>query len=117
MLSAVRTSKNLCVRIRASEGPIRHPVNLALLVDTSDSMASGRLDAVKKTLVAARSLLRDTDTITLVTFGTEATIVISTLQLNAIGMDHFYEAVAAIQTSGMTNMSAGLEALASTKAT
>ena len=117
MLSAVRTSKNLCVRIRASEGPIRHPVNLALLVDTSDSMASGRLDAVKKTLVAARSLLRDTDTITLITFGTEATIIISTLQLDAIGMDHFYEAVAAIQTNGMTNMSAGLEALASTKAT
>jgi endonuclease YncB( thermonuclease family) len=53
-------------------------VNLALLVDTSDSMASGRLDAVKKTLVAARSLLRDTDTITLITFGTEATIVSET---------------------------------------
>ena len=111
MLTAVRTSTHMCVRIRAPEGAKR-PVRMALLVDTSDSMNYGRLDAVKKTLVAARSLFCDTDIITLVTFGTTATIVIPTLKLDATGMDHFYQAVAAVETDGMTNMSAGLEALA-----
>jgi hypothetical protein len=117
MLSAVRTSKDLCVCIRAAPVLTERPMRLAILMDVSDSMKGGRLTAVKKTLVAARGLLRPQDTVSLVTFGSEAVIVTDKLQLDAIGVEHFYTAVDAITTAGMTNMSGGMEAMAALRGT
>jgi len=110
MITAVRNNDYLGVCIRAAAADDK-PVNLAFLIDVSESMSGERLTAVKKTLHAARDIFRAEDRVTVVTFGEDAKVVTNNLSLAADGMDQFYAAVDAISTSGCTNLSAGIEAL------
>ena len=114
MLSAIRNSTHLAVKIRASSsasGSETKSVNLAILLDTSGSMDGERLDAVKRTLHAARDLFKPTDQITLVTFSDKATTVANHLHMDADGLTQFYVAIDAIKADGCTNLSAGIEQL------
>ena len=74
-------------------------------------MEGERLSAVKRTLRAAAGLWQPCDRVTLVTFGDEAAVVTDQLQMDEAGQIQFYEAVAAIHTSGCTNMGAAFDAL------
>jgi len=112
MITAIRNSTHLGVRIHAA--PLTtdaKPINLAFLMDTSDSMKGDRLDSVKRTLRAARDLFLPVDQVTLVTFGERASVVSDHIALDATGITQFYEQVDAITTNGCTNLSAGIEAL------
>ena len=112
MLSAIRNSTHLAVKIRASStSSANKPINLAILLDTSGSMAVDRLDAVKRTLHAARDLFIPADQITLVTFSSVATTVTNHLHMDAAGLTQFYAAVDAIKADGCTNLSVGIEQL------
>jgi len=117
MLSAIRNSTHLAVKIRAlpsalpSASSESKPINLAILLDTSGSMSGDRLDAVKRTLHAARDLFKATDQITLVTFSGVATTITDHLLLDEAGLTQFYTAVDAIKADGCTNLSAGIEQL------
>ena len=115
MLSAIRNATHLAVKISASpsspSSPEDKPVNLAILLDTSGSMDGDRLNAVKRTLHAARDLFKPTDQITLVTFSDKATTVANHLHMDADGLTQFYAAVDAIKADGCTNLSAGIEQL------
>jgi len=114
MITAFRNSTHLCVKIRAS--PVSSetgskPINLALLVDTSGSMEGERLDAVKKTLHAARELWRPEDKLTMVTFNDRATVVADHIRMDEAGLREFYTAVDAVKAHGATNLSVGIEQL------
>ena len=112
MLSAIRNSTHLAVKIRASStSSANKPINLAILLDTSGSMAVDRLDAVKRTLHAAHDLFIPADQITLVTFSSVATTVTNHLHMDAVGLTQFYAAVDAIKADGCTNLSVGIEQL------
>ena len=110
MISAIRNSTHLGVKIRvpasASASADARPINLALLIDTSGSMEGERLDAVKKTLAAARQLFIPTDTLTMVTFADRATVV-----ADHVSPTEFYVAVDTMHAQGSTNLSAGIEQL------
>ena len=110
MITAVRNNDYLGICIRAAAA-VDKPVNLAFLIDVSESMSGERLTAVKKTLHCARDIFRAEDRVTVVTFGEDAKVVTNNLLLAADGMDHFYAAIDAIGTAGCTNLSAGIEAL------
>jgi hypothetical protein len=87
------------------------PLHLAFLLDTSGSMEGERLSAVKRTLVAARSLFAATDRVTLVCFDDMATTVAAGLCMDESGKERFYARLERITTQGCTNLSAGLEKL------
>ena len=113
-LSAIRNSTHLGVKVCISSGAGASepkPINLALLVDTSGSMEGERLDAVKRTLRAARDLFIPTDQITMVTFDDRATIIADHVHMDADGAEQFYTAVDAVRANGSTNLSVGIERL------
>ena len=113
MISAIRNSTHLGVRIRAvaPATPVANPINVALLVDTSGSMEGDRIAAVKRTLHAARALFLPVDTMTMVVFSDGARVVADHLALDAAGLEEFYTAVDAIHADGGTNLSEGIEKL------
>jgi hypothetical protein len=86
-------------------------MHLAILLDTSGSMDGSRIDAVKRTLHAARDLFQPTDRLTLVCFDDVATTVCRGLSMTESGKERFYERVDRITTKGCTNLSAGIEKL------
>lgn len=110
-ITAFRLNDTLAVRVRAAAGETR-PLRLALLLDISESMAGERLTAVKRTLAAARSLWQPEDRTTLVTFGERGAPVLVDHLMDAAGVDAFYTAVDALHVDGCTNLSAGLEEIA-----
>ena len=116
MLTAYRYgNRYVAARVRvntpADAVPDPKPLHLAFLLDTSGSMEGERLNAVLRTLWAARDLFTDTDRVTLVCFDDSATTVATGLLMNANGKDRFYERIERIRASGCTNLSAGLERL------
>ena len=118
-VSAFRTGDYLAVRV--STAPVvptassDRPLNLAFLLDTSDSMSGARLDSVKRTLIAARDLLQPNDRVTLITFGDAATTIAAGKTMDPAGIADFYAAVDQICTNGCTNLSAALEMLATAR--
>jgi hypothetical protein len=74
-------------------------------------MDGERLDAVKRTLHAARDLFIPTDQVTLLTFDDRATVIADRVRMDAAGIEQFYTAVDAVRVNGSTNLSAGIEKL------
>lgn len=111
MTTAFRLNDILAVRVRYPAGAER-PLRLALLLDISESMAGERLLAVKRTLAAARPLWQPEDRTTLVTFGERGAPVLVDHLMDAAGVESFYTAVEALHVDGCTNLSSGLEEVA-----
>ena len=114
-ITAFRLNDTLAVRVRAAAEEDR-PLRLALLLDISESMAGERLTAVKRTLAAARSLWQPEDRTTLVTFGERGTSVLVDHLMDPAGVEAFYTAVDALHVDGCTNLSSGLEEIATATA-
>ena len=111
MLTSYQNSDYLAVRIHAATTGQTKPIRIAFLVDVSDSMNGERLTCVKRTLHAARGLFEAGDRITMVTFGSAAAVVANNIGYD--GLDDFYHLVDGLTTAGGTNLSAGIEKLAS----
>jgi len=94
-----------------SSRPKTQPIHLGLLIDVSESMAEGRLAAVKRTLHAARSAFQPQDSVTLVVFGDIGKAIVVNHRMDEAGKDVFYKELDDIATAGCTNMSSGLEIL------
>jgi hypothetical protein len=117
LVDSIRVENHLGLRFRAAveesaAGATTRPLHIGILCDNSGSMRGERMEAVKRTLHAARPLFQASDTLTLVTFSETARIV---LQAHSMATDDgvaaAYTAIDAIQTSGSTNLSAGIETL------
>jgi uncharacterized protein YegL len=87
------------------------PLSIAFLLDNSGSMDGPRMDSVKRTLRAARALLRPEDQVTLVTFSEVAHVVLNHHSLAGEGLSDFYAAVDNIRADASTNLAAGIETL------
>ena len=105
--AAFQSGEYLAVRIHAADtDTVERDLRVAFLLDISDSMSGERLDSVKRTLEAARDLFRDSDRITVVTFGDRGHVLAAEAPPATV-----YEHIANIQTDGCTNLSHGLETL------
>jgi Ca-activated chloride channel family protein len=83
-------------------------LNLALLVDTSTSMAGTRLDAVKRILGELLQYLDKNDVVSLVVFNDRAKIVIPAQRVYEVG--DLSTTISSLETGGGTEMLAGLSA-------
>jgi uncharacterized protein YegL len=81
------------------------PVNVAFLVDSSGSMAGERLRNVKKALTTAVARLRAIDRVSLVSFATEAKVVVPSMLLQD---GPFLAGVEKLESFGSTNLADGL---------
>lgn len=115
-MNAFRLNDTLAIRVRSTANGRQRALRLALLLDISESMDGERLASVKRTLEAARSLWQPEDRVTLVTFGEAATTVLTDHLMDNNGVEAFYTAVGGLRVNGCTNLSAGLEAIATTTA-
>ena len=117
ILSVFSQDNYLAVRISvhshspSSSRPKAQPIHLGLLIDVSESMAEGRLAAVKRTLHAARSAFQPQDSVTMVVFGDTGKAIVVNHRMDEAGKDVFYKELDDITTAGCTNMSSGLEIL------
>jgi Ca-activated chloride channel family protein len=95
------------IQARAVADRARQPAALTFVIDTSGSMGTGeRLETVKDALRLLVRRLDRNDRVAIVTFGSDAGVVLPTTSL-----DHEREIVAAIdslQPGGSTNLEAGL---------
>ena len=113
MLFAFKKDNTVAIRLHVpSTTSDAKPVNIAFLLDISQSMEGPRLDAVKKTLHAAGSLFRDEDRVTVITFSSAATILFDHHRM--ADKERFYAAIDAIRVDSCTDLSCGFESLLNT---
>jgi Ca-activated chloride channel homolog len=93
----------------AGDSKRKLPINLALVIDRSGSMAGQKLEHAKE---AARTLvgrLRDGDRIAIVTYGSDVTVLVSSTQVNAGTRASILAAIDGIVDRGGTFLSGGLQ--------
>lgn len=86
------------------------PVNLSIVIDRSRSMEGQRLD---NALAAARGMvrrLRDGDTVSVVTYNTETSVVVPATVLDARSRDTVLFSLRGVRAQGHTCISCGIEA-------
>jgi Ca-activated chloride channel homolog len=83
------------------------PINLALVIDRSGSMAEAdKISRVKAALLVLVSQLRDTDVLSIVVFDSEAQVLLPACSLAA--REHIKQLIRQIEPAGSTNIHAGL---------
>lgn len=88
-------------------GPVeRRPFHLAFLLDVSGSMDGDRIRAVKQTLHDVLDLLTPTDRLSLITYASDATMVLNSSPI-ADCIDSIRAAVGELRAEGGTNLEAG----------
>ena len=86
----------------------RPPVSLTFVIDTSGSMSiDGRLETVKAALDLLVSRLRPDDSVAIVQFGTDASVVLN--PTTSAEPQAIEQAISQLTPSGSTNAQAGLE--------
>jgi Ca-activated chloride channel family protein len=88
---------------------VRRPIDLALVVDTSGSMAAA-MPLLKRATLGIVERLRPQDRLTIVSYSTDAQVVFQSGAdgLNAVAQNTLEHAVAGLVPEGGTNLSAGL---------
>ncbi len=110
--SGTRQLRFLVARIRAerpsiAQGPLRIPLDLALVLDTSGSMSGAPLAAARRAAEAVVARLHDEDTVSLVTFSDEATTHTSGMPLDVNGRYDVQSRLRALQAHGCTALADG----------
>lgn len=88
----------------------RAPVNLALALDRSGSMAGEKIENCRRAARQLVSQLHERDRLALVTFGSDATTLIQSTPVTPAARARMLSAIDGILEMGGTNMSGGLDA-------
>ncbi|TCZ54238.1 VWA domain-containing protein [Roseicella aquatilis] len=83
------------------------PLNLALAIDVSGSMAGEKLDAARRTALAVAGALGEADRLTLVAFDSEAALLLDARPMDAAGRRAAARAIGRLAPRGGTNLFAG----------
>lgn len=86
----------------------RAPLDLALVLDHSGSMAGEKLDYVRKSCVKLIELLKDTDTVSIVLFESHVTLLAPPTKCTPDGKAELIRRANEVHTAGGTNLSGGL---------
>ena len=108
----VNASSEVYAAIEIKGGPApdvgkRLPLNVALVVDRSTSMADGKLELAKEAGVKLVDMLQATDRLAIVSYGSDVTVVVESLPATPANKEIFYNAIGGINLSGSTNLSGG----------
>ena len=110
ILETEDSTRHLLVEVSAPEGKRSEnsePLNLALAIDTSGSMNSGRLEAAKMAAIQVIHSLTERDHLSLVHFGSDVNVVLKGVPMDRTGKDAAVGAIWKLETAGMTNLSGG----------
>ena len=89
--------------------PADQPISLALVLDTSGSMSGSKMEDARKAAHRLVDLLREGDELTVVSFGSDVTTE-DLRRVTPESREAFHAAIDALQASGATNLSGGLQA-------
>ncbi len=106
------TEDNFIIRLGVQAEQVanadRPDASLTFVVDTSGSMdRSNRLDLVKTSLTRLTSELGSRDTVAIVTYSDDATVILPPTSVS--NRDEIIEAIQSLQPTGSTNLEAGLQ--------
>lgn len=89
-------------------GDARLPVNLAIVLDVSGSMAGAKLAEAKKAATALVALLHDEDRAALVAYEAKVEVKVPSTPADPSGKARLLAAIGALRVHGETNIEAGL---------
>ena len=112
--STVSASSNrtfLALEVRGGEAaPTTRPdVHMALVIDRSGSMKNGRLEQAKRAARGVVDRLADGDTVSVVSFDTQAKVEASRTVIDGSSRDHVNDAIDSIALGGDTCVSCGID--------
>ncbi len=106
-----RTIRYLAVEVRTTDRPkpekTRLPLNIALVVDASTSMAGAPMRAAKRAAAGVVNLLKSSDRLSLISFANDVQVHLQGVKQNARGRDRALDAIDAIEHRLYTNISGG----------
>lgn len=81
---------------------------IVAIIDTSGSMSGEKIKLVKKSLSFLSEQLTDNDTLSIVSFDTEARLILKMCTMDSQGKRNAASAIQLMGTKGMTNLSGGI---------
>src|SRR5437016_10361627 len=110
------TSAYLQIDLAADAGsaarPQRVPVNAVLIIDRSGSMSGTKIARAREAASALARVLGPEDRLALVQFSNEASVLLPSMPLTEAARSRALEAVARLEATGGTNLSAAFEVAA-----
>jgi Ca-activated chloride channel family protein len=98
----------LRVTAEMAECEERPPINVALVIDTSGSMEGAAIEAAREAATAVVDALQDGDRITLVTFDSEARLLVESTEIDSGSRDDVRDAIQGMPSHGTTDLARGL---------
>ena len=107
-LGTRETFLGVWVDVPSARPETRPPMEVALVVDTSGSMAGAKIENARRAAATLLDNLKDGDIVALDAFSDHATTVVPPTRLDATSRAEILRAIAQLAPTGSTNMFAGL---------